>query len=385
MKGRTKPKKTARTKPKKMAGAKPRIEPSIESCKLYRDIGNLLGMSNQTEGLEPKDADQPPELTELSFNQMAEKLDIPPSTLTATIGALEKSLFGESRSTGKGRDANPDGEEGLFKVIKRDARKTLTETGIKYYWKAVELLKAFENFEKTAERRRDRVSIGSFDALLSSYIPEALEPFLRTKEVLDRPVFRLQVLDTPEIYEAVSSGRVDFAIGTLPTERDKALANALVKVKTLDLEIERGLLCHRDHSLANKEAVEATDLAREIVLRFPARATSPGLEPWLTPDFERGGDILEVRTFGVMIQFVKRNLGVAIVANLPGEIADAIATDEKLCFKPLPEVERATIAAYLPGGGYAALSGGARKVYRGVEAFFRGLAAQQTNRGQKKP
>src|SRR5262249_10829439 len=155
------------------------------------DIGNLLGMSNQTKGLEPKDADEPPALAELSFNQMAAKLDMPPSTLTATIGALEESLFGESRSTAKGRGAKPDGEEGLFKVVKRDARKTFTETGIKCYWKAVELLKAFENFGKTAERRRDRVSIGSFNALLSSYFPQALEPFLRTKQVLDRPAFRL--------------------------------------------------------------------------------------------------------------------------------------------------------------------------------------------------
>ena len=369
------------------AGNKPRIEPSIESCEVYRDIGNLLGIAEQTGGIEAKDNGGPPReplrLRAMSFNTMAEKLNIAASTLTATIGALEESVFGESRSTGKRTGAKPDSEEGLFKVVGRDGQKTFTETGIKCYWQAVKLLEAFKNFgTETVQPRRDIVTIGSFNALLSSYIPQALEPFLRTGNVLDRPVIRLYETDSPEIFEAVANGRIDFAIASLPTERDKALADAMVEVVPLDLEIERGLLCHRDHPLAKKKVVAASDLATEIVLRFPARLTTPGLEPWLTPDFEQGGDVLEVRTFGVMLRFVKLNLGVALAPNLPGEIGDAIGTGD-VCFKPLPDVERATVAAYLPRGGSDCLSGGAKKVYAGIAAFFRGLAAQQAKARRK--
>jgi DNA-binding transcriptional LysR family regulator len=154
----------------------------------------------------------------------------------------------------------------------------------------------------------------------------------------------------------------------------------------LGLKIERGLLCHRDHTLATKEHITAEDLARELVLRLPSRTTSPGLETWLSPNYDEGGDVLEVLTFGVMLRFVKLNLGVALVPNLPGgEIEDAISYGKKVCYRPLPNIESATVAAYLPQGGVDCLSGGAKKVYAGIAEFFHNLRNEQTiSTGRKK-
>jgi DNA-binding transcriptional LysR family regulator len=310
-------------------------------------------------------------------------LAVAPSTVTACVETLEVSLFGESRSTGKRTGVKPDGSDGLFKIVGRDAQKTFTESGIDCYWRAAEILRLQKSFGAETQRQRDFVTIGSFNALLSSYIPLALQPFLSAENRRDRPVFRLHELDTPEIFEAVKYGRVDFAIGSLPTSRDKGIADAMVKVECLDLMIERGLLVHPDHSLAKKKVIVAADLAPEVVFRFPVRATTPGLETWLAPNYEEGGDNVEVLTFGVMLQFVKLNLGVALVANIPGEIQDAIES-KKVSYRPLPTVPSATVAAYLPREGFDSLSRGAKKVYLGMAEFFRARAAEQQAKGRRK-
>jgi DNA-binding transcriptional LysR family regulator len=297
---------------------------------------------------------------------------------------LEVLRFGEARSIAKGRGSKPGGKEGLFKVVDRDERKTFTAIGIECYWDAVEILRVHESFGTSGPTQRDYVSIGSFNALLSSYIPLALQPFMSETNRRDRPVIRLHELDTPEIFQAVASKRVDFAIGSMPSSRDEVLAQELVSVERLDLAVERGLLVAPDHPLAKKKKIVATDLAREVVLRFPARMTTPGLDTWLTPDPEKGGDTLEVPTFGVMLGFIKLNLGVALVANVPNEIQDAIDL-KKVVYRPLRSLEHATIAAYLPKKrGIDGLSPGAKRVYTGIADFFRGLAVQQTSRSRKK-
>src|SRR6185312_9017799 len=148
---------------------KPRIEPSFDTFSTYRDMGDLLGMREQTGGREPSSDGGPPQvplrLHSLSFNTMAEKLGIAPSTVTSCVEALELAVFGESRSTGKRKGARPTGKEGLFRIEGRDAEKDLPQAGIGCYWQGVEFLRNQEAFRGKTLRRREVVTIASFNAL----------------------------------------------------------------------------------------------------------------------------------------------------------------------------------------------------------------------------
>src|SRR5262249_47164004 len=140
-----------------------RIQPTLEDLDRFRQVAVLLGAPEEGSMV---DEDQL-ESKARSFAVAAGDLDVAEQTLTNSIAVMMRNVQEKC-----GRRVE------LFRATKGPGVKTLTPEGLAYFFRVREFLKAHEELGRIGKAPPKPVSVGAYNSLLSSYLPEALAGFL---------------------------------------------------------------------------------------------------------------------------------------------------------------------------------------------------------------
>jgi DNA-binding transcriptional LysR family regulator len=197
------------------------------------------------------------------------------------------------------------------RLFDRDTRNvSLTPEGERFAESArrlaAEVEAAFADLRDHVARRKGRVALAALPSLAAGWLPPVIAEHRRR-----HPGIAVELFDAlaDRCLELVREGRADFAL-TAP-------GPDLSEFDTRQLYSDRFyLVCRRDHPLARRRTVRATDLA-DCELIHLARSTSvrQHLEPVLHP-LKLKATGLEVEQLATVAGLVASGLGVSVVPEL---------------------------------------------------------------------
>ncbi len=207
----------------------------------------------------------------------------------------------------------------------------LTEEGMLLRKRAEEILDLVEKTELELVTPRDNINgniyIGSGETHVISLLSKEIKEI--RKEYPDIH-FHFFSGNADHVTERLDNGLIDFGVLAEPSNISKYNSISLPAADTW------GLLMRRDHPLAGKASIEASDLWGIPLISSSQRLTSNAFSKWLKDDYEK---LDLVATYTLLYNaslLVKDNIGCALCLDK----IISTSEDSGLCFRPLkPKLE----------------------------------------------
>ena len=263
---------------------------------------------------------------ELHFGRAAERLHIAQPALSQQIRNLEAELG--------------------VQLLQRGGRGvTLTDPGERLLEESVAVLARFDAAVATMARVRHgdvgTVRLGVFSGPARMLLPELLSE-LRARHPAVEVVTQLMSARAQEA--ALRDGGLDVAM--LPWQPESPLEGRVISRERL------GLALPADHALASGEVVKPSDM-NVLPVVWMARASEPELYDSILARLGAAGgrpaSLLEASTPESSVSIVAA--GVAASLKTAREVERAVATGERVAWRPIADVdlEIVTVAAWNPG------------------------------------
>lgn len=203
---------------------------------------------------------------------------------------------------------------------------TLTEEGMLLRKRAEEILALVEKAESELAAPRESISgnihIGSGETHVISLLSKEIKGI---QDEYPDIHFHFFSGNADDVTERLNNGLIDFGILAEPSNISRYDSISLPLVDTW------GLLMRKDHPLAKKDFIEASDLWGVPIISSSQRLTSNMFSKWLKDDYEK---LNLVATYTLLYNaslLVKDNIGCALCLD------KIISTsgDSGLCFRPL--------------------------------------------------
>ncbi|RJE90421.1 LysR family transcriptional regulator [Paenibacillus sp. 1011MAR3C5] len=243
------------------------------------------------------------------FLKAAEELQYAPSTVTLQIQRLEADL-----------------DVSLF--VRDGKRVIVTEAGRWLYHEAITLLKSIGAIRQTvsdiAEGDNGSVRFASIEPFASQQLATVIADYCKTRP---KVALSMEVGGSRLIAERLKAGELDFGICSAPPSK------LMLEFEPL-LEEQLGVMLNKNHPLAERDRISASDLAGQTVLvKEPSCIYR---ELWETA-IDRAGQhefsCMEVGSFFVIQQMVKAELGMGIVP-----IYSSLEQEGSLVIRPLADL-----------------------------------------------
>lgn len=208
---------------------------------------------------------------------------------------------------------------------------TLTEEGMLLRKRAEEILDLVEKTESELMAPGESISgniyIGSGEthviSLLSKEIKEILEQYPDIH-------FHFFSGNADNVTERLDHGLIDFGVLAEPSNISKYDSISLPVADTW------GLLMPKNHPLAEKDSIEASDLWGIPLIHSSQRLTSNAFSKWLKDDYEKLNLVASYTLLYNASLLVKDNIGCALCLDK----IISTSEDSELCFRPLkPRLE----------------------------------------------
>jgi DNA-binding transcriptional LysR family regulator len=247
-----------------------------------------------------------------SFTRASRRLHIVQSAVSASIRSLERELGVElfERTTQRVHLTQAG------HVLLPEARLTLAAAA-----------SARDAVDAASGGLRGRLTVGAMQMLRVIDVPQLLADFHH-----DHPLVELYVRHAKggsvELADRVRHGELDLAILALPERRAPGLELTAIASEAIELA------CHKDHSLAARDAVDLADLAEETFIDFPVGwGIRDAVDAAFTSAGVRRAVTMEVDDVDHLVRMVGVGLGVALLPR-------SIVTD--------PEVRTVPIRRHAP-------------------------------------
>jgi DNA-binding transcriptional LysR family regulator len=254
---------------------------------------------------------------ENSITKAAEKLSVAQPAVSKTVSELEK-YYGVS----------------LFTRVKQ--RLVLTNDGKELLQKARNVIRAFEEFEETAEKKQNsvRLSVGASLTIGKTFMPDMIK---KLKESFGEAEIKAFINRTSEIEKMIADGEIDFAfIEGTPSRSDiaaeEAASDMILAVAGKGYEVEDTLY---------GDSLKKYD----FLLREKGSASRDYFESILTLNHIKVVPFLESASNQALISAAQKGLGIAV---LPQKIVNEhIASGSLRQIKtPLFSVPRKSFVIY---------------------------------------
>ena len=208
---------------------------------------------------------------------------------------------------------------------------TLTEEGMLLRKRAEEILDLVEKTESElvapGESISGNIHIGSGETHVISLLTREIKGI---REEYPDIHFHFFSGNADNVTERLDHGLIDFGVLAEPSNISKYDSISLPVADTW------GLLMRKDHPLAEKDAIEASDLWGIPLISSSQRLTSHAFSKWLKDDYEK---LNQVATYTLLYNaslLVKDNIGCALCLDK----IISTSEDSELCFRPLkPKME----------------------------------------------
>ncbi len=208
---------------------------------------------------------------------------------------------------------------------------TLTEEGMLLRKRAEEILDLVEKTESElvapGESISGNIHIGSGETHVISLLSREIKGI---REEYPDIHFHFFSGNADNVTERLDHGLIDFGVLAEPSNISKYDSISLPVADTW------GLLMRKDHPLADKDAIEASDLWGIPLISSSQRLTSHAFSKWLKDDYEK---LNQVATYTLLYNaslLVKDNIGCALCLDK----IISTSEDSELCFRPLkPKLE----------------------------------------------
>lgn len=208
---------------------------------------------------------------------------------------------------------------------------TLTEEGMLLRKRAEEILNLVEKTESElvapGEHINGNIHIGSGETHVISLLSKEIK---HTQDEYPDIRFHLFSGNADSVTERLDNGLIDFGVLAEPSNISKYDSISLPVTDTW------GLLMPKDHPLAKKDSICASDLWDIPLIYSSQRLTSHAFSKWMNDDFEK---LNLVATYTLLYNaslLVKDNVGCALCLDK----IISTSKDSGLCFRPLePKLE----------------------------------------------
>ncbi|QWU13114.1 DNA-binding transcriptional regulator, LysR family [Paenibacillus sophorae] len=208
---------------------------------------------------------------------------------------------------------------------------TLTEEGMLLRKRAEEILDLVEKTESElmapGESISGNIHIGSGETHVISLLSKEIKGIREEHPDIH---FHFFSGNADNVTERLDHGLIDFGVLAEPSNISKYNSIFLPATDTW------GLLMRKDHPLAEKESIEASDLWDIPLINSSQRLTSNAFSKWLKDDYEK---LNLVATYTLLYNaslLVKDNIGCALCLDK----IISTSEDSELCFRPLiPKLE----------------------------------------------
>lgn len=208
---------------------------------------------------------------------------------------------------------------------------TLTEEGMLLRKRAEEILDLVEKTESELAAPKERIGgniyIGSGETHVISLLSKEIKGI---REEYPDIHFHFFSGNADNVMERLDHGLIDFGVLTEPSNISKYDSIALPATDIW------GLLMRRDHPLAGKDSIEASDLRDIPLISSSQRLISHAFSEWLQDDYEKLNLIATYTLLYNASLLVKDNIGCALCLDKIIRTSE----DSELCFRPLnPKLE----------------------------------------------
>ena len=208
---------------------------------------------------------------------------------------------------------------------------TLTEEGMLLRKRAEEILDLVEKTESElvapGESISGNIHIGSGETHVISLLSREIKGI---REEYPDIHFHFFSGNADHVTERLDNGLIDFGVLAEPSNISKYDSLSLPVADTW------GLLMRKDHPLAEKDSIEASDLWGIPLISSSQRLTSHAFSKWLKDDFEKLNQIATYTLLYNASLLVKDNIGCALCLDK----IISTSEDSELCFRPLkPKLE----------------------------------------------
>lgn len=208
---------------------------------------------------------------------------------------------------------------------------TLTEEGMLLRKRAEEILDLVEKTESElvapGESISGNIHIGSGETHVISLLSREIKGI---REEYPDIHFHFFSGNADNVTERLDHGLIDFGVLAEPSNISKYDSISLPVADTW------GLLMRKDHPLAEKDSIEASDLWGIPLISSSQRLTSHAFSKWLKDDFEKLNQIATYTLLYNASLLVKDNIGCALCLDK----IISTSEDSELCFRPLkPKLE----------------------------------------------
>ncbi|WP_333652073.1 LysR family transcriptional regulator [Lacrimispora sp.] len=208
---------------------------------------------------------------------------------------------------------------------------TLTEEGMLLRKRAEEILDLVEKTESElvapGESISGNIHIGSGETHVISLLSREIKGI---REEYPDIHFHFFSGNADNVTERLDHGLIDFGVLAEPSNISKYDSISLPVADTW------GLLMRKDHPLAEKDAIEASDLWGIPLISSSQRLTSQAFSKWLKDDYEKLNQIATYTLLYNASLLVKDNIGCALCLDK----IISTSEDSELCFRPLkPKLE----------------------------------------------
>lgn len=208
---------------------------------------------------------------------------------------------------------------------------TLTEEGMLLRKRAEEILDLVEKTESELMAPEEHISgnihIGSGETHVVSLLSKEIKHLRNEHPDIH---FHFFSGNADNVTERLDNGLIDFGILTEPSNISKYNSISLPAADTW------GLLMPKEHPLAKKDSIQASDLWDIPLISSSQRLTSHAFSKWLKDDYEK---LNLVATYTLLYNaslLVKDNIGCALCLDK----IISTSEDSELCFRPLePKLE----------------------------------------------
>ncbi|MFF2890095.1 LysR family transcriptional regulator [Paenibacillus sp. NPDC057967] len=243
------------------------------------------------------------------FLKAAEELQYAPSTVTLQIQRLEADL-------------------GVSLFVRDGKRVIVTEAGRWLYQEASTLLKSIGAMRQTvsdiAEGGSGSVRFASIEPFASQQLATVIARFCKARPKVE---LSMEVGGSRSIAERIRAGELDFGICSAPPSKHMLEFEPLIEERL-------GVMLNRNHPLAERNSITASDLVGQTIL--VKEPTCTYRELWETAISEAGQNgfaCMEVGSFFVIQQMVKAELGMGIVP-----IYSGLEQEGSLVIRPLADL-----------------------------------------------
>ncbi|EFM12278.1 transcriptional regulator, LysR family [Paenibacillus curdlanolyticus YK9] len=246
------------------------------------------------------------------FLKAAEELQYAPSTVTLQIQRLEADL-------------------GVSLFIRDGKRVIVTEAGRWLHHEAAALLKSIGAMRQTvsdiAAGDKGSVRFAAIEPIASQQLSAVIADFCKARP---KVALTMEVSGSRSIAERVRAGDLEFGVCSAPPAKHMLAFEPLIEERL-------GVMLNRNHPLADRDSITASDLEGLTVL--VKEPTCIYRELWEATIDPTGGILfssMEVGSFHVIQQMVKAECGIGIVP-----IYSSLEQEGSLVIKPIADLNPA--------------------------------------------